>query len=239
MIEKRLFPLILSFLLAECCSMSLVWADPETDVYLRWEFTSKAIPNSTPKDFWYFQKAVSLITKEQKTLWRVELPQRMQDYQAGIGTGEVEAHQQFPQQPLLHLYFLCGILYLDECIIIADISGVLGLSRKEGKTLFDYTAPTTESDFLFFDRGTFRIQYQNQVWTGEIKGAKFLTLCENDLVYFNRKTLILFKILPYQLKKEWNYDRKIHSSETTPSNINAFFKWEEWEITLHGIVYLK
>ncbi|MEK7484383.1 MAG: hypothetical protein AABZ60_08640, partial [Planctomycetota bacterium] len=193
------FPPYSVLLLVLCCFMSENWAESENGIYLRWEFTAKVIPETSPELFWYFQKSVSLESNEKKVFWRVELPQRMQSYQAGLGKAEIKAHQQYPQQILTHLYFLCGILYLDECIVIGDLSGVLGLNRKDGTILFDYSAASTESDFLFFDEGTFQIQYRNQNWTGRAKSAKFLTRCENYFVYFNRKTLILFKISPYEL----------------------------------------
>lgn len=226
---------------ALACSAAVASAQPqekEAGPCLRWEFSTRPIPDGGGKEQWYFQKAVTLADEQGKSLWRVELPRRMGAYQAGIGEAEVQAHKEYPRQAARDFPFLCGIAWLPDAVVIADLSGLLVLRLTDGKTLLDAENPGTDQPPLYFDNGTYEIKGDGQAWSGEGRRGKFLAVCGRRLVCFDGNSVAVYGVSPYRLEERVPYAEKVHRQPAKFPRVSARFRVGGVDVTIEGIIFM-
>jgi hypothetical protein len=210
-----------------------------TGPYLAWEFITQQEPDSGFP--FYYYDTVSLIDAAGKPAWKAQLPPRMRRYQAGLGVTEVQAIREYPRQAATHLSSLCGLMYLDDAVVIGDRTGLIALSMKDGRGILDYADDRSDNaETLFFDRGTYRIKaHDGRTWSGDARRATFIAVCGDRLVYFNGRTLALFAMSPWKLCASINYNPGAHRMQTPPAKMSARFEIEGMDVQLDGIVYLR
>jgi hypothetical protein len=215
------------------------WADDEsTGPYLTWEFSRKK--DAKAGTTFYYQKAVNFMDASGKLAWRTQLPARMQQYQAGLDDVDMKAIRAYPRQAVNRFTFLCGIVFMKNCVAIGDTSGLLILDRKDGSVIMDYSDEQFErGEFLFFDKGTYTITNPTgESWSGETRRAAFIAPCGKKLIFFNGYTMALFTMDPWKLVTALQYRENLYRLPSRPAHSMTRFTIDGTDVLLEGIIYL-
>lgn len=205
--------------------------------YLLWSFTEVPMPDGP--ESWYHQDSVSLVGPDGAALWEVCLPERMRRCQAGIGRAEIDAYRMYPRST--HgLAFLIGQAELEDAIAIADTSGLLVLSRRDGSVLLDFESPRGEGNGagrFWFDSGHYEVVGEPGCH-GAARGARFLADCGARLVLFDGHAVSVFSKEPLRLLDLVRFEPARHARHR-PGFVSAEIPVLDLHVLIDGVVHLR
>lgn len=181
--------------------------------YLAWSFRSQPIPGEATER-WWFQESVTWTSAHDQPLWRVTLPKWMRSNQCRIGNAEAEGLRRFPRG-LHNASFLIGLLPVEGALLIAEPSGLLALSEKDGAVLLE--VPTTESAVSFsYDQGTYTIvRGQLPACTGPTRSSGFLVRCGERLYAFDGRVLTVLAQSPLRVLGQARFEERHRTARST------------------------
>jgi len=205
--------------------------------YLRWSFTEVPMPDGP--ESWYHQDSVSLVGPDGTALWEVCLPERMRRIQAGIGRAEIDAYRMYPRSTD-GLTFLIGQADLGDAIAIADGSGLLVLSKRDGSALLDFEPPRgagNGGDRLWFDSGRYQVAGERSCH-GTARGGRFLADCGARLVLLDGHAVSVFSKDPLRLLDVVPYLAARHARRR-PGFVSAEIPVLDLRVLVDGVVHLR
>lgn len=208
--------------------------------YLQWELRSAPIPGHehSPERHW-FQDAVVLHADDGSVRWRAVVPDRMRDWQVGIGNAEAEAHRQYPRTTH-NLYFLVGLEWTDVAVAIADPTGVLVLSLDDGHVLKDLPF-ANGGDALWFDAGTFRLVDKDGETLGSAgsRGGTLFSRVGDEWIYFNGVELAAIDIAFLGVRDRTTWDPLAHRLPAKTAEVRARMPLGRRTVEIDGVIHLR
>jgi outer membrane protein assembly factor BamB len=197
--------------------------------YLRWEVATQG-DHCAPV-------AVSSIDREERVLWRHEIPDRLRSQRWGTcDLAELASYRRSPRHGP-PWYDVLGISETSDAWVVADAGGLLVLRKQDGAVLLDAALPARDPT-LFFDDGTFTLS-GDPPCTGKARRARIFARCGDRFLFFNGSQAALLAPSPWRIETRGAFARATGRPGGRAATSQTTLQLGARTLELDGITYMR